>query len=91
MVFLQYDGTFLVYQGDPLPERLIRETDEADTLALAWGTERYPWLSALFPSRPCRDAAGCARGSSRPVVRLNATLAFAVERQVVGQTDADFE
>jgi hypothetical protein len=58
MVFLRSDGTFLVYQGDPLPERLIRETDEADTLALAWGMERYSWLSALFPSRPV-DARNC--------------------------------
>jgi hypothetical protein len=58
MVFLRSDGTFLVYEGYPLPERLIRQTSEVDSLALAWGTERYPWLSALFPSRPV-DARKC--------------------------------
>ena len=61
MVFLRSDGTFLAYEGDPLPERLIRES-EMDTLALAWGTERYSWLSVLFPSRPvdARDCPVCA-------------------------------
>ena len=60
MIFLRSDGAFLEYEGDPLPERLIRETPDMDTVALAWGAERYPWLSALFPSRPA-DAPNCAR------------------------------
>ena len=58
MVFLRSDGTFLVYESYPLPERLIRETPEMDSLALVWGIERYPWLFALLPSRPV-DARKC--------------------------------
>jgi hypothetical protein len=62
MSFLRSDGTFLEYESDPFPERLIRETTEIDTVALAWGAERYPWLTALFPPRPAhaRDCDKCA-------------------------------
>ena len=61
MIFLRSDGVFLEYEGDPLPERLVRETPEIDTVALAWGAERYPWLSDLFPRRPvdARDCSTC--------------------------------
>jgi hypothetical protein len=61
MIFLRVDGAFLEYEGDPFPERLIRETPEINTVALAWGAERYPWLALLFPTRPAgaRDCATC--------------------------------
>jgi hypothetical protein len=59
MIFLRSDGVFLEYEGDPFPERLRRETADADTVALAWGCERYSWLSALFPLRP-PSAVDCA-------------------------------
>ena len=61
MIFLRSDGTFLEYEGDPFPERLIRETPEINALALAWGTERYPWLEVLLPARPAgaQDCATC--------------------------------
>jgi hypothetical protein len=52
MSFLRSDGIFLEFEGDPFPERLVRETADIDTVALAWGSERYPWLSELFPPRP---------------------------------------
>ena len=70
MSFLRTDGAFLEYEGDPLPERLIRETPDIDTLALAWGRERYPWLAALLPSRPAhaQDCATCD-GSGRLVAQ----------------------
>jgi hypothetical protein len=60
MSFLRSDGVLLEYEGDPLPERLLRESAAIDTMALAWGAERYPWLSALFPARP-PDATDCAK------------------------------
>ncbi|HTA17790.1 MAG TPA: hypothetical protein VK989_00775 [Polyangia bacterium] len=59
MIFLRIDGTFLEYEGDPLPERLVRESPDIDAVALAWGIERYPWLSELLPSRPA-DSQECA-------------------------------
>src|SRR5437762_13796707 len=59
MIFLRSDGVFLEYEGDPLQERLVRETPEIDTIALAWAAERYPWLSGLFPARPA-DARDCS-------------------------------
>jgi hypothetical protein len=52
MSFLRSDGVFLQYEGDPFPERLVREAADVDNIALAWGLGRYPWLSALFPPRP---------------------------------------
>ena len=66
MSFLCSDGVFLEYESDPFLERLIRETPDVDTVALAWGSERYPWLSALFPPRP-HTAVDCAtcRGTRR--------------------------
>ena len=71
MIFLRSDGTFLTYESDPLPERLIRETPDIDTVALAWGSERYPWLSTLFPSRPgnsreCAPCSGTGRINTNP-------------------------
>jgi hypothetical protein len=65
-MILRSDGLFLVYEGDPLPERLIRESAEIDTVAIAYGSERYPWLSALFPPRPptavdCKTCGGKRR------------------------------
>jgi hypothetical protein len=62
MTFLRSDGTFLAFEGDPLPERLILESHDIDTVALAWGLGRYPWLSALFPLRPAgtQECATCA-------------------------------
>jgi hypothetical protein len=61
MIFLRSDGAFLEYEGDPFPERLVRETTEVNPLALAWGVERYPWLEALIPPRPPngRDCGTC--------------------------------
>ena len=72
MTFLRSDGVFLEYEGDPMPERLIRETPDIDTVSLAWGAERYPWLAALFPARP-PDAANCAAcgGTARLGVHSN--------------------
>jgi hypothetical protein len=62
MIFLRSDGTFLEHEGDPFPERLTRESSEINTIALAWGTERYPWLAELLPPRPpdARDCSVCA-------------------------------
>jgi hypothetical protein len=69
---LRSDGTFWKVDSDlgvpfePLPENL-------HITALVYGTERYPWLASLLPSRPV-DSVACAH--CRGTGRLGADGAF---------------
>jgi hypothetical protein len=68
MILLRSDGTFLEYEGDPLPERLIRETRDIDTVALAW---LLPVLLFFIGSIACDS---CPNPPSCPVSRFVLTV-----------------
>jgi hypothetical protein len=64
---LRPDGT--IWQFDEFDQTLSRLPKEQETIALAYGARRHPWLEALLPARPAAaiTCQSCQGRASFPV------------------------
>ncbi len=73
---LRADGTFWEVDSD-FGRPLTPLAPHLENQALAYGTERYPWLEVLLPKRP-RHLPPCGKCAGRRlVVPVNAITSFA--------------